>query len=138
MTSNQQVFAVPGELIIDIAHDGKSGIYGQTLEEVRTRHPNAIAMTLGEFCKGKAVQQDTPIQWEETTEERYWDMLEVLPPAYMNKAGFLVGEPWDHHAISGLPRFQAFTGKAGKFHAASRPMTVPEFRAATEQKGGAQ
>lgn len=138
MTSNQQVFAVPGELIIDIARDGKTEIYGRTLEEVQKEHPTAVTMTLGEFCNGKAAKQDIPIEWKETTEEQYWEMLEVLPPAYMNKAGFLVGEPWDHHAITGLPRFQAFIGKAGKFHVASRPMTIPEFKQETAMKGGAQ
>ena len=31
---------------------------------------------------------------EPTTEERYWEMLEVLPPAHMMRGGFAVGEPY--------------------------------------------
>ena len=46
-------------------------------------------------------------KWIETTEERYDEMLGVLPPAYWSSIGFLVGEPMDHNA-NGQPRFSAF------------------------------
>lgn len=34
-------------------------------------------------------------QWIEVTEERYDEMLGVLPPEIMTGLGFLVGEPSD-------------------------------------------
>jgi hypothetical protein len=50
--------------------------------------------------------------WKESTEKRYWEMLEVLPPAAMTGLGFLVGEPFDHGTctVKGftLPRYSAF------------------------------
>ncbi len=73
-------------------------------------------------------------------------MLEVLPPAaYLPVAetgyfptvthGFLVGEPWDHCAATGAPRFSAFIKRGytgvkdsdAKFYEANRPMTRKEF-----------
>jgi hypothetical protein len=31
--------------------------------------------------------------WKPATKARYWDMLEVLPPAVMGGGAFMVGEP---------------------------------------------
>jgi hypothetical protein len=56
------------------------------------------------------------------------DMLNVLPPAIMLTNGFLVGEPYDHEADTGKPRFDGFKQMGGKFYAASRPMTREEFK----------
>ena len=43
----------------------------------------------------------TAITWIETTEERYYEMLGVLPPASQGSMigahGFQVGEPMDHN-----------------------------------------
>lgn len=89
-------------------------------------------MSIDDFCRAKAARQDTAIQWSETTEEMYWEMLEVLPPAVMLPIGFLVGEPCDHHAGNGQPRFQAYVKADGKHWAASRPMTVKEFKVCCE------
>ena len=33
--------------------------------------------------------------WHETNERIYWDQLEVLPPARMERNAFMVGEPWN-------------------------------------------
>lgn len=70
-----------------------------------------------------------PVTWTECTEEVYSDMLDVLPPAAMKGGSFLVGEPWDHHAMTGQPRFAAYIKRQGKFFTASRPMTRAEFLA---------
>jgi hypothetical protein len=67
--------------------------------------------------------------WAATTKEIYWDMLEVLPPAAMMGGGFLVGEPVDHHATSGQPRFEAFIKQGEKYSVSSRPITRKEFTA---------
>lgn len=66
--------------------------------------------------------------WTECTEERYWDMLEVLPPAVMGSSGFMVGEPTDHCPTTGRPRFAAFIKRDGKHYEADAPMTIKQFR----------
>ena len=38
-----------------------------------------------------------PSEWIETTEEMYWQMLEVLPPEKMVGSNFMVGEPSRHN-----------------------------------------
>lgn len=110
-------------------HTGTGCYSNETLEELQLRYPGAERMTIEAFCKAMAKEQDSEIQWTETTREQYWDMLEVLPPAFMGNGGFMVGEPFDHHAISGQPRFAAYLEKHGKYLTASRPMTVREFKA---------
>lgn len=68
------------------------------------------------------------MKWKETTEAKYMEMLEVLPPAIWTRIGFLVGEPFDHNS-QGRPRFEAFANVGGKFYVADQNMTVAEFRA---------
>jgi len=118
--------------MIDLVHPltGKTAIYGKTLEDCQADpdYAGAERMTIEEFCQSKAATQDTPISWEPVTEERYWDMLEVLPPAAMGHGGFLVGEPWDHHALTGRPRYAAYRCRGDVYETASRPMTIKEFR----------
>lgn len=84
------------------------------------------------------------IQWKPTTEERYYEMLEILPPAAHTSRGFLVGEAYDHRqcAVTGnlAPRFTAFAfrlndlGDANDYFECERPLTVNEFRAATSKE----
>ena len=75
--------------------------------------------------------------WKKTTEARYWEMLEILPPAAQSLYGFLVGEPWDHRActvtksVEPVARFQAFVEVGGKFYENTTPMTIAEFKAFT-------
>lgn len=66
--------------------------------------------------------------WKRVSKARYWEMLEVLPPAVMGGGGFLVGEPMDTNA-DGKLTFSAFLEKNGKYFESSRPMTIKEFRA---------
>jgi hypothetical protein len=56
-------------------------------------------------------------------------MLNVLPPAAWIGGAFMVGEPTDHCAETGRPRFQAYRERGMQFEVASRPMTIAEFRA---------
>lgn len=70
------------------------------------------------------------MKWEQVSEERYDEMLGVLPPAVYTSHGFLVGEPFDHDA-NNRPRFQAYVQIDGNFYGAKGPMTVAEFRAST-------
>jgi hypothetical protein len=126
-------FAVRGaNSMIDVVHPitGKTFIYGRTLEECRQEkgYENAELMLIDDFCRDKAARQDTKIEWIETTEEKYIKMLEVLPPAMWVKTWFLVGEPYDHHATTGQPRFSAFREVNGKFEHANRPITRTELK----------
>jgi len=68
------------------------------------------------------------MNWIKTTEERFDEMLGVLPPAMWLAHGFLVGEPWDHDR-QGRPRFAAFVQVDGVYYESAGPMTGPEFRA---------
>jgi hypothetical protein len=69
---------------------------------------------------------------KECTEERYDEMLGVLPPALILGKGFLVGEPFDHRRckVTNVVRdsYAAFFRANGKFYEGGN-MTVPEFRA---------
>lgn len=83
-------------------------------------------------------QSVNDFKWIETTEERYFEMLECLPPECMIGGGFLVGEASNHRRCKinncVKPTFDAFrkTGKFGsgneKFYAASESVTIPEFK----------
>ena len=75
------------------------------------------------------------ITWKKTTQEKYWEMLEILPPAAMTTLGFLVGEPADHRAcpVTGNfgARFEAFVKVGDQYFVASEPMTVTGFKTIT-------
>ena len=126
--------------MIDTIHPatGLSWCYGKSLSKVREEYPDAEEMTVDAFCEWKATQQRTPITWEPTTAERFDESLCVLPPEIMLRGGFLVGEPWDHDAGNGQPRFQAFIQtesptEGTRYFQSNRPCTVAEFKA--ELKG---
>ena len=126
-------FAVPGgQNMIDLVHPmtGRTVIYGRTLKDVREQpgYEKAELMLVDDFLRDKAARQDTPILWQETTEEKFHEMLEVLPPAIMENGGFLVGEPWDHHALTAAPRYAAYKQVGDRYYTANRPMTRKEFK----------
>lgn len=128
-----QCFATE-DIIIDVLDPGtgRTTTYGRTLEDVRAEGPEyamAEQMTVGEFCRRKAKRQRTPIMWAPTTADKFSEMLEVLPPAAGGRMAFLVGEPWDHDAGTGEPRYQAFWRCGNDYRIGSRPMTIREFRA---------
>lgn len=68
----------------------------------------------------------------ECSEERYDEMLEILPPALWLAKGFLVGEPFDHRTckVTNVVRasYAAFFQHKGKFYEGDN-MTMPEFSA---------
>lgn len=125
-------FAEPGAgNLIDVINPntGKSSVYGETLDQIRKRYPTAEIVEIDAWEIAKGAKQDQPVQWKDTTEERYFEMLNCLPPAAMFSGYFLVGEPWDHHAVSGRPRYAAFGHIHGRYVEASRPMTIAELKA---------
>lgn len=71
------------------------------------------------------------VKWKPVTEDRYMEMLEILPPAYWGKHGFLVGEPWTHDS-RGNPMFQPFIERvasgAFEYFEADQPLTIKQFR----------
>lgn len=68
------------------------------------------------------------MKWVETTEERYYDMLGVLPPAaYGAKGAFQVGEPMDHKG--GRPTFASFKVENEKYFESEDALTYREFAA---------
>ena len=68
----------------------------------------------------------------ECSEERYDEMLGILPPALWLGKGFLVGEPADHRRCKitkkVMPTYAAFFNAFGRYYEGD-PMTVAEFRA---------
>jgi len=61
-----------------------------------------------------------------TTEKLYWEMLEVLPPAYQAHNCFMVGEPSDHK--NGLPTYACFFSIDDDYYECNT-MTISEFKA---------
>jgi len=54
----------------------------------------------------------TQHSWIPTTENMYYEMLEVLPPEAMGNGGFLVGEP-NHHNNDNEPVYACFMRSKG-------------------------
>ncbi len=75
--------------------------------------------------------------WRECSEERYDEMLGVLPPALWIAKGFLVGEPMTHRrcTVTGDIRatYSAFISHAGRYYSGP-DLTAPEFRAVEMEK----
>lgn len=134
MNTNEETtaFAEPGENhIIDyiVPGTGRGGYSGEDLAEIRLRYPRAEIVNLAEFRAAIEAREAYPVEWSEVDEERYDEMLCILPPAVHTAGGFMVGEASDHHGPGGAVRFAAYVARGGKFYAASRAMTVAEFRA---------
>ena len=126
-------YAVPGhDSMIDAINPVTGlGLWGgKTLEDCQEDNPGAVRMTIEDFCKQKAERQHTPIKFTETTAERFDEMLNVLPPAWGTQGytAFLVGEPYDHDAETGRPRFQGFIQQGKKYYQSNRPVTVKEMQ----------
>jgi hypothetical protein len=129
-----ECFAVPGaDHMIDLIDSatGLSHIGQLTLEEIRFEDGGEVQrMTIKQFCDDKARRQDAePRTWTQITEDKYHDMLGVLPPAAwnMDAGAFLVGEAMDHHAGTGKPRFSCYKQSDGKFWSLSTPITHAQF-----------
>lgn len=129
-----EAFAVPDrhDSVIDMVHPdtGRSIVYGETLEQIRARYPGAVVVNFDAWMAAKAERQHTPVEWRECSEARYHEMLNVLPPAFWQGGLFLVGEPSDHDAGTGQPRYAAFWKRGGAYLGADRPMTCREASAA--------
>lgn len=130
---DEMVFAVPGQgHIIDTVRPGPcelSWINGETLEEIQQRYPGAVMVSMSAWLEEKAERQNRPVTWSAVSDEVFMKQLEVLPPVGWKGGGdFMVGEPSDHDARTGQPRYQAYKTVDGKRYASSRPMTLREFQ----------
>lgn len=65
--------------------------------------------------------------WKEVTEERYWDMMEVLFPTEQIGDAFLIGEPYSSDD-DGNPTYFAFRKLGPVYQESLEPMTVKQFR----------
>ena len=127
-------YAVPGAgTLIDGINPatGLTWVYKKSHAEVLAEDPGAIRVSLEDWCQEKATRQRTPIRWDLSTREQFDAMLGCLPPIDWTPHGFLVGEPSDHDAGDGRPRFQAYRTRvvagAAQYYCSSRPMTRQEF-----------
>lgn len=55
------------------------------------------------------------ITGDEVDEELYYYFLEVLPPAYMSRGVFQVGEPYSHNEEN-KPLYDTFQEVAGRYY----------------------
>ena len=76
-------------------------------------------------------------KWRPVTEERFDEMLGIMPPLAWTSKGFLVGEAWSHREcrITGIVRatFTAFAKVDGQHYEALSDLTYPEWGAITRQ-----
>ena len=127
-------YAVPRAGHIIDAIDPTTGLtfhYQKSAAAVLAANPGAIRLPLEDWSQARAALQRTPIIWDPSSADQYDAMLGCLPPIDWTAAGFLVGEPDDHDAGNGQPRFQAYrciaTGTTPRYYRASRPLTRAEF-----------
>ena len=66
-------------------------------------------------------------KWVPITEERYDEMLGVLPPASRSGNAFQVGEPTDHR--NGRPTFASFKRVGDQYFESEESLTFAEFKA---------
>jgi len=72
------------------------------------------------------------MKWLPVTEERYYEMLGVLPPASQGPSGaFQVGEAMDHK--NGRPTFASFKMEGGEYFESEEALTYREFVAEVGQ-----
>lgn len=65
-----------------------------------------------------------PLDWIRTTEQMYWNQLEVLPPRRQTRTAFLVGEARSHDD-NGKAIYAAFKEEGGRHYA--RHLTLAQF-----------
>ena len=90
----------------------------------------AKVILFGSYARGDAQENSDQdfLVIEPELQDKFHEMLEVLPPAAMSNGGFLVGEPWDHHALTGAPRYGAYKQINSQYYVANRPLTKREFK----------
>lgn len=128
----QECYTLPDfDCMSDTIHPitGLTTYGGKSEADIRKEHPTILRMSTDEFCQKKAEKQNSPIEWKPTDKDRYYEALGCLPPAFLDGGRFLVGEPMDHCAKSGRPRYDGYCESQGAYFHTSRPVTVRDFKA---------
>ena len=128
----QECYTLPDfDCMSDTIHPitGLTTYGGKSEADVRKEHPTILRMTTDAFCQKKAELQNAPVEWIPTDKDQYDLSFECLPPAFFDSGRFLVGEPVDHCAKSGRPRYDGYCARQGAYFRTSRPMTVSDFKA---------
>ena len=110
-----------GTCLTSMSDDMHSDYGGETLEELRERekNPHLAAVLLGRMSLlVKRYTRALCKPFREITEERYYDLLDCLPPARMGSGWFFVGEPYYGDLYPFCFRSQ------GKFFHAERPINL--------------
>ena len=116
-----------GTRLVDAVKDGQT-IYGRKpVDKVLAENPSYKLVEYDEYVAAASAEQDQPIVWSPLSEEDYYKKMDCLPPAVTRSYGFLLGEPQDHYAATGKPRFAAFLKLGHRFCRSSRPLRVEEF-----------
>ena len=103
MIAKEKVVYVPGSTsLIDYIKDGKTICFNETLEQVQLRHPGAVEMSLDEAVRlvDKAIIEAYVTEPVEVTEDRYMEMLEILPPMKWKNGTFMMSELLCSHYTS--------------------------------------
>jgi hypothetical protein len=118
--------------VLTTMRDGIHSDYGgETLDELRTRENNPAlqAIAFDEmrdiFCK---YEESLCKPFEEITKEKYWDLLECLPPKRYNGNSFFMGECY----YGNLYRF-CFKLK-GKYYSALRSILLTDEKLTAQVK----
>lgn len=126
------VFAKPGatDIVDAVDPDTSRGLYsGKTIDQLRLSDPTIEVYPFDDWEAKRNEAMNTPIEWQETTEDEYDEMLGAVPPNAMSRLGFLLGEPQDHFGQNGAERCRAYIVRDGKYLKSNRPITRAEFRA---------
>ena len=102
------------------------GLFGKKTVENMVAKGGEL-MSVEEFYNRKFAKQNTPLEWAEVDADSYDEAMGCVPPIDLSSSGFLVGEPWDHCAKTGAPRFTAYRFDGVKYTKSNRPMTRKEF-----------
>lgn len=104
LTASHVFYSESGNCVIDTCTDEnppRSHIKGQTLEEIRSRYPDAVYMEWDKASDLMDEKNRLPVR--EITRDDFWEMLEVLPPNGWKQApgceSFKMSEHWSGNII---------------------------------------
>lgn len=84
-----------GSVIASMSDGVHCDFDGETLDELKERYPGA-RLADKEEVQQMYIAAMVSEPFEEITEERYWDLLNCVPPARQGNHWFFVGEPYQY------------------------------------------
>jgi hypothetical protein len=121
----EKVLYVPGSYgIIDTFYDGRTSVNKKTFEEVKKEYPNIKLLSWSEFLKEQKKNEDENIITgpQEITEEKFNDMLEILPPKNLIVQGSFIAFMMCEYFTSNITNYYIKTG--GKYYTATKRDTT--------------